>query len=305
MIDAESVLIVALDAEGWRTVAAVKGAAREVPAGALLPSAGVPASSGWVVAQDRLTRGWAVLGPLSAEHVPWLRRIAATRTPSSMDEADWREHVAFHADWLEHPDPFVAEVAYGEIARAPYAAMRTLARKLDARRVERWLDDPALVRRTPLYTLLLGIVGGPRAAERIDARARAAAASRDADNLGAVLVADLELRGPSRLDWVERTWLSGTGRSLPELQAALQALSVQGGADVAVPRARVVGAYRGFVRSGHALAGHPALDLLSWRAWDAVPDYVALLRAMRRAILAPMTASTGAQAMHEMRSAPR
>jgi hypothetical protein len=120
-----------------------------------------------------------------------------------------------------------------------------------------------------------------------------------------VLVADLELRGPSRLDWVERTWLSGTGRSLPELQAALQALSVQGGADVAVPRARVVGAYRGFVRSGHALAGHPALDLLSWRAWDAVPDYVALLRAMRRAILAPMTASTGAQAMHEMRSASR
>jgi len=67
-----------------------------------------------------------------------------------MDEADWREHVAFHADRLEHPDPFVAEVACGEIARAPYAAMRTLAPKLDARRVERWLDDPALARRRGL-----------------------------------------------------------------------------------------------------------------------------------------------------------
>jgi hypothetical protein len=279
MIDAESVLIAALDPEGWRTVAAVKGPTREVPAGALRPPAGAAASSSWVVVLDGLTRRWSALGPLSTEHLPWLRRVVATPPLSSLGEPEWREHVGFHAEWLEHPDPFVAEVAYGEIARAPYAAMRSIAPKLDPRRVERWLDDPALARRRPLYTLLLGIAGGPRAVERIDARARAAAAAHATDDLGAVLVADLELRGPARVDWIERTYLSGRGRSVPELSAALQALSVQGGADAAVPRARVVDAYRGFVRTGHALAGYPALDLMAWRAWDAVPDYVALLRA--------------------------
>lgn len=279
MIDAESVLIAAPGPGGWRTVVAVKGPEREVPAGALRPPADASVASSWVVVLDGLTRRWGTLGPLAPEHAPWLRQVAATRPLASMGEPQWREHVAFHARWLEHPEPFVAEVAYGEIARAPYAAMRALAPRLDAGRIGRWLDDPALARRAPLYTLLLGIAGGPGAIERIDRRTRSAADGHDADNLGSELVADLELRGAARVEWIERTYLSGRGRSAPELQAALLALSVQGGADAAVPRARVVEAYRVFARSGHPLAGYPALDLLSWRAWDAVPDYLALLRA--------------------------
>jgi len=279
MIDAESVLIAALEPPGWRTVVAVKGAPREVPPGALRAPSGAATSSSWVVVLDGLTRRWGVLGPLAAEHAAWLRQAAATRPLASMGEPQWREHVAFHVGWLEHREPFIAEVAYGEIARAPYGAMRTLAPRLDAARIERWLDDPALARRAPLYTLLLGIAGGPGAIDRIDRRSRAAAAEHDATDLGAVLVADLELRGPGRVEWIERTYLSGRGRSAGELQGALLALSVQGGADAAVPRVRVVEAYRVFARSGHPLAGYPALDLLSWRAWEAVPDYLALLRA--------------------------
>jgi hypothetical protein len=279
MIDAESVLIAVPEPAGWRTAVVVKGPAREVPARALRAPAGAAASSSWVVVLDALTRRWAVLGPLPQEHAPWLRQVAATRPLGSMGEAEWREHVAFHARWLEHPEPFVAEVAYGEIARAPYAAMRMLAPRLDAARIERWLDDPALAGRAPLYLLLLGIAGGSRAIERIDRLARSAADGHDAGNLGSTLVADLELRGPARVEWIERTYLSGRGRSSAELQAALLALSVQGGADAAVPRARVVDAYRAFARSGHPLAGFPALDLLSWRAWEAVPEYVALLKA--------------------------
>jgi len=279
MIDAEAVLIVALDPAGWRTVVAVKGVARQVPEAALRAPPGAAPASTWVVALDALSRRWTVLGPLAAEHAPWLRRIAATATPSSMDEADWREHVAFHLPWLEHADPFVAATAYGEIARAPYAAMRSLAPRLDGRRIERWLDDPALAHRVPLYALLLGLAGGPRAIDWIDRQVRSSAATHDPAHLGALLVADLELRGPSRVDWIERTWLAGRGRAVPELQAALSALAVQGGADAAVPRARAVDAFRGFVRTGHPLAGSPAPDLLAWRAWGAVPEYVALLKA--------------------------
>ena len=44
-------------------------------------------------------------------------------------------------------------------------------------------------------------------------------------------------------------------------------------------RQTLAGAFRGFVRTGHPLAGSPAPDLLAWRAWGAVPEYVELLKA--------------------------
>ena len=40
--------------------------------------------------------------------------------------------------YLEDPDPLVAEIAYGEIASAPYVTLRTLKDRLDAPTLRRW-----------------------------------------------------------------------------------------------------------------------------------------------------------------------
>jgi hypothetical protein len=145
-----------------------------------------------------------VLGPLSTGHLPWLRRVVATPPLSSLGEPEWREHVGFHAEWLEHPDPFVAEVAYGAIARAPC-----------------WSPTSSC------------------------------AARRGSTGSGAPACRAGAARRPSCRPHCRRCRC--------------------GAAPTPRCRARIVDAYRGFVRTGHALAGCPALDLIARRARDAGP----------------------------------
>ena len=214
---------------------------------------------------------------LLGRHAAWLAAARAQLTP--VDAAQWREQVAFHLDHLEHPEPLIADFAYAEVARAPYEAMLAQRARLDAARVARWLDDPQLAHRAPLYTLLLGLAGGPAATARIDRSTASALRTRDVTHLAALLVAGMLLHGVTQVAWIERAYLADRSRSSQELQAVLVALQVQGEADAGVPRARAVAAFRSFIRTRHPLAGYAAPVLAGWQAWDAVPDYIALLGA--------------------------
>jgi hypothetical protein len=93
-----------------------------------------------------------------------------------------------------------------------------------------------------------------------------------------MLAADLELRGATRVDWIEQTYFADRQRTLPEIQAALLALSVHGGAEGAVPRRRVIEAYRYFIKVRNPMAGFVAMELADWEAWDATADYVSIIR---------------------------
>jgi hypothetical protein len=288
MVHAERVLIAERSGGDWKTIAVAKGPPGSIPRDAFqptyaLPSSGpaaadVPERHPMAVVQDGLSKQWSIVGPIDPEHADWLRKVAAAKPTAEMSEGDWRDRVAFLAPYLEHRDPFVAELAYGEIARAPYAAIRTLKPQLDSRRIELWLDDPKLSGRTSLYTLLLGIAGGASAQQRVDRQLAAVRPGDDVYMVAALLMADLEMRGPVRVAAIEKSYFAGKPRSANEIQAVVLALSEHGGADAAVPRARVVEAFRAFVRSRHPLAGYPAPTLLGWQAWDLVPDYVALLK---------------------------
>jgi hypothetical protein len=70
----------------------------------------------------------------------------------------------------------------------------------------------------------------------------------------------------------------GLARGMPEIEAALLALSVQGNANSAIPRERVIRSYRMFMQEHKEIAGFVAQDLATWQYWDAVPEYVALMK---------------------------
>jgi hypothetical protein len=220
---------------------------------------------------------WSSVGTLGVAYVGWLRQLAATGPGTGRSDVDWRGRVALVAPYLEDPEPLAAIMAYGEIARAPYGALRPLKSRIDAAAVARWLDDPKLAARRPAYTLLLGIAGGRADAERLEERLQAAWASRDATNLGAMLAADLELRGPSRVAWIETMYLADRRRTMPEISAALQALAEHGDENGAVPRARVAQAFLVFIKERKPMAGLVAEHLAEWEYWDAVGEYAALL----------------------------
>ncbi|ULJ75027.1 hypothetical protein L2W42_32525 (plasmid) [Rhizobium gallicum] len=243
--------------------------------------------------RDKVSEKWTSLGAMPAEYAGWLRQLAETKrdgerpkriwpqltlTSSYLSDAEWRGRIAVVAPQLESPEPLVAEIAYGELSRAPYAITRLLKPSLDAGQIATWINDPKLASRRPAYTLLLGIVGGPDTAVALEQQIDTAMKTRDATNLSAMLAADLELRGAPRVDWIEKTYFADRQRTLPEIQAALLALSVHGGADGTVPRRRVIEAYLYFIKARNPMAGFVAMELSDWQAWDATADYVAIVR---------------------------
>jgi hypothetical protein len=243
---------------------------------------------------DREASEWTSLGTIPLVDAEWLRQIAATGqiggerpkrtwpltviTANALSYSGWRERIALVTPYLENANPLAARLAWGELARAPYAAIEAARSRVGATAVETWIDDPKLKLRRASYLTLLGFVGEPEDAVRLDQRIVAASASHDATDLAAMIAADLELSGPARVEWIETHYFADRSRTMPEIEAALLALNVMGDADGAVPRERVVEAYRAFIRERPAMAGFVAPRLADWNCWDAAPDYSALVK---------------------------
>jgi len=231
-----------------------------------------------LLVRDDVLPTWTILGTIGADHLGWLRKLAAGKSAKEMSPEDWRARAALVLPYLESREPLAAEIAYDELAAAPYPALRTLKSRLAASAVRRWVADPERRARQPLYLLLLGIAGNAQDSAALEQRLEAAWTSGNATNVGPMIAADLELEGPSRMAWVDERYVRDQRRSTRELEAALLALSVQGNANGVIPRERVIQSYRTFISAHHDIAGHVARDLAAWQYWDAVPGYVALMK---------------------------
>lgn len=273
-LDATDRAVVAAPSGGAvRVVVAVKGGdvpGEVIPLDAIVPRTGLRPGHALLLAHNSFAGTWTSLGGTDPDNAGWIAEIARS-------EGDAR--LALAAARLEDPDPLVAKLAHDAIARAPYAALATLAGTLDPATLRAFVAAPGRAEWRPSYILLLGFAGDAGDAAAIDAQLGAGLARQDATDLAALLAADMELRGPDRVAWVEATYLAERGRSLPEVEAALAALSVQGDADATVPRAEVVAAFRRFIRARPPMAGFVAPDLGRWQAWEASPDYAALIEA--------------------------
>lgn len=275
----------AADGRSYRVVATIKG---EPPRGNIdatavqLDAATKPGAKPLLLARDGNWPMWVDFGAIDAKHAGWLREIVAGKPATELRADEWRARVAFALPYLENAEPMVAEIAYGEMAAAPYAALHAVKPRLAVSKVRQWLAGPKLAARQPLYLLLLGITGDTRDATYVEQRLDAAWTAGDAANVGSLLAADLQLRGPARVAWIDERYLLDPKRSTPEIEAALLALSVHGNADGAISRDRVIASYRKFMQAHRDIAGFVAQDLAAWQYWDAVPEYVALMKSSVR-----------------------
>jgi hypothetical protein len=269
------------DGRGYRIVAVIKGerpAAGTIPAEAIQLDVIMDAAATLLLVRDDAWSMWVGVGAVAVEHASWLRRIAAGRRSSDMNADEWQARVELMLPYLEHRQPLVAEIAYGELAAAPYAALLAARPRLDAPAIRRWLADPQLAARQPMYLLLLGIAGDAGDASALERRLEALWIAGDATYLASMIAADLQLRGPSRMAWVDAKYLGNRLRTTRELEAALLALSVLGNANDAIPRERVIQSYRLFMQEHKELAGFVAQDLAAWQYWGAVPLYLTLIK---------------------------
>jgi hypothetical protein len=270
LLHAEHAVIATAEGGGTlRTVAVVKGDG-SAPVGDVR---GVAVEGPALLVEAGLQEGWISLGAIEPAEADWLRPIAA-------GDGDWPERVRRALPRLrDGAHTLSEELAWGEIAAAPYASLAAARGRLDPGEVAGWLNDPQFAPHRAQALLLYGLVGGADDAVRIRSATEAAAAANDARLLGPLLVADLELGGSARLDWIEATYFADRSRTMAEIEGALLALRLQGEADVAVPRDRVVAAFRRLVAARPPLAGSVAPVLAAWGAWDASSDFEALLAA--------------------------
>jgi hypothetical protein len=269
------------DGGGYQVVAVIKG---EGPSGQMIPAEAIQldvvmdASATLLLVRDDAWSMWVCLGAVAVEHASWLRAIAAGKRAPDMNADEWRARVELMLPYLEHREPLVAEIAYGELAAAPYAALLAAKPHLAAPAIRRWLADPQLAARQPMYLLLLGIAGDAVDAAVLERRLEESSMARDAMYLGSLIAADLQLRGSARMGWVDAKYMGNRLRTTRELEAALLALSVLGNANDAIPRERVIQSYRLFIQEHNELAGFVAQDLAAWQYWGAVPLYLALIK---------------------------
>jgi hypothetical protein len=256
----------------------------EQPSGELIPTEAIhldeviDAGATLLLVRDDAWSMWGGLGAVAVEHASWLRQIAAGKRLADMNADEWRAHVALMLPYLENREPLIAKMAYGELAAAPYAALLAAKPRLAAPAIRRWLADPQLMARQPLYLLLLGIAGDAGDATSLELQLEASWTARDATNLGPMIAAHLQLRGPTRMAWVDTKYMGDRLRSTRELEGALLALSVLGNANGAIPRERVIQSYQLFMQEHKELAGFVAWDLAAWQYWGAVPVYLALIK---------------------------
>jgi hypothetical protein len=247
-----------------------------------------------LLVRNALSQQWFILGAVSDLRAPWLREFAAggpqpgdrssaawprtvQATPDMTDEG-WRQRLALVAPELESQDQLLAEIAYGEIARAPYRLLRGLRGVRAPAEIARWVADPALAGRRPAYTLLLGISGGAAEADLIDAEIDLLRQKHETTDLAALLAADIEIGGPERVAFVEAAYFADKSRGLPEIEAALLALSVIGTGDAEILRARIVAAYRRFILARPSMAAFVVQDLTDWNVSNADDVLLAALR---------------------------
>jgi hypothetical protein len=180
-----------------------------------------------------------------------------------MTPGEWVERVRFFAPQLDDPEPLIAETAYLEVARAPYAAMVELRGSLTTSRVESLLLSARADRRA-LPMLLAGILGSK---DLVAASLRTALARGDTAILGAAITASLEIRGPAGLADIE-TFVTDRARPVEQRRTGLMALRVLAEADPERWRPSVLAVYARTIMAAPDLAGYAAVDLDVLSAWD-------------------------------------
>jgi hypothetical protein len=207
-----------------------------------------------LLVRDNDWRQWVNFGPVSADQAGWFRKLSITKRTIEMNDAEWRDHVAYFLPYQENSEPMVAEIAFNEFAGAPYAALRSLKARLDVTTIRSWLNDSKLAKRQPVYLLLLGIAGSEQDAKWLEDRIATARTKARSTNLSALLGAYIELRGLAGIEQVEKLYLTDSARTKQEIEAALVALKVHGETD-STERGRVNEALKSFVRQNPSLAG--------------------------------------------------
>jgi hypothetical protein len=210
---------------------------------------------------------WRALGMAGREYQSVMRQVAqwdkVSKTPA--------ERATFFAHYLRHEDRRLAELAFLEVARAPYATLRDLKASVSRDEIYRIVNDLFHVEWHGLYILMLGMSDRPEDIAFVREKLKTAAAYGLTINIAAYATALIEMTGTDGVTQLTKEYFVEPGRSNAELIEIVKALSIQGTGGAVELRAAIVDAYGRLLAHHPKLAGYVANDLSDWKVARFVP----------------------------------
>lgn len=210
---------------------------------------------------------WRALGVAGSEYRGVMRQVAdwdvRSKTPA--------ERTIFFAQYLRHEDRRLAELAFLEVGRAPYATLRDLKTNVGRDDIYRMINDIFHVEWHGLYILMLGMSDRPDDIAFVRGKLKTAAEYGLTTNLAAYATAFIEMTGTDGLTQLTEEYLVDSDRNNAELLEIVRALSVQGKGGAIELRAEIIDAYGRLLVHHPELAGYVANDLFNWKVTRFVP----------------------------------
>jgi hypothetical protein len=249
---------------------------------------------------------WTTPLPLSAAGVDYVRKLANVALSGP-------DRLAFFQEYLEHEDPLLAQDAYDEFARAPYADVQALRPRMEHDKIVKWIADPQTSpSRRRLYFTMLGVCGTPDDLpflenmiasdfqvikphlERLVHWALSIGAPigtptwidlvdqderRTKLGLDALVACYLTLRGADGLDLIEQRFLKNPKTEFTYIYSTIMALRFHGEEPSSnVPRERLLKSMR-LLLDNPEFADQVIPDLARWEDWSVLDRLVSMFKA--------------------------
>ncbi len=247
---------------------------------------------------------WTTPVPLSDRAVDYVRQLP-TVSPTGADR------LTFFQEYLEDADKLLAQDAYDEFARMPYAELVALGPKMHRDKLLKWIDDAGVgpsSRR--LYLTMLGVCGSSADVAMLEEllnydyqemkpaigalistsgvtgfslgaglmdEVLHAAERRKRESLDALVACYIKLKGPDALPLINRRFLGNPNVEFKNLHSAIMALRFHGEETDILPRDKLLESMR-LGLDHKEFADQVIPDLTRWEDWEVMPRLVKMFK---------------------------
>lgn len=224
----------------------------------------------FIMGSDPAQLAWATPIALSEAATAYVRALPGLAETGP-------ERLEYFQPYLEHEEPMLAQDAYDEFAKAPYADVKAFRDRMNREQIRAKIQDTSVpASRRRLYLTMLGVCGDESDVPVLEAMIRAKNPELRS-TLDAMIAAYLTLHGPEGMPLVEELFFRDPAADFTDTYSALVALRFQGQEEKIVPRERLLVAFRLMLeRPQYADLVIP--DLARWEDWDSLPRLVQLFR---------------------------
>lgn len=217
---------------------------------------------------------WSTPTALSERGAEYMSHVARL-------DGDARSRLRYLQDYLQDADAMLANDAYGEFAKAPYADVRLIKDQMHRERLRAWIVDPAVdASRRRLYFTMLGICGTPEDALALEGMIQSNN-RQERKALDAMIAGYLNLKGGEGMPLIENLFLKETNPRAEYIDtfSAVAAIRFHLQETEAVPKQRLLEGLR-HILERNELAELVIPDLARWQDWSAMDRLVELFKAV-------------------------